>query len=89
MSRSNRTPDRAAGTKATYLGIAVALLGGVFCVFGIYMWGLSGGGCDTSCGHGYVWLLYFTVPGAVLAAAGLTIRGHARRGNRESDDRGK
>jgi hypothetical protein len=52
------------------------------------MWGLSGA-CDTSCGHGYVWLLYFTVPGAVLAAAGLAIRGRARRVNRESDDRGK
>jgi hypothetical protein len=69
--------------------MAVVLIGGVFCLFGIYMWGLSGGRCDTSCGHGYVWLLYFTAPGAVLTVAGLAIRGRARRGNGESDARGK
>ena len=84
--RTSRTPGRGYGTKAKYVGVVLALIGGAFCPFGLYMWGLSGA-CDTSCGHGYAWLLYFTLPGGVLATAGLSLRWLATRPRQLRRDR--
>jgi hypothetical protein len=71
-----------------YVGIVLALFGSVVCLFGIYMWGLGSGSCDTSCGHAYRWLLYLALPGVVLLVAGLALRAWSKRRPRHvSQDR--
>lgn len=54
------------------LGAAIGVIGAGLCLLGVCLWSL-GGACDTSCGGSEVALLFFSLPGVVMAAVGLAI----------------